>query len=70
MAEKFMVLQPPSCTSSRPDGSGDYHIEEFTNEKEALDFFKAAKSVATQGLAKKMRCLKYVEIEGTLPRRP
>lgn len=60
---KFMVLQPPSCTSSQPDGSGDYHVEEFNKEEDALAFFKAAKSLATPGLAKKMRCIKYVEIE-------
>lgn len=60
----FMVLQPPSCNSSQPDGSGDYHVEEFGDEAAALAFCKAARSVATPSHAKKIRVLRYVELLG------
>jgi len=59
--KKYMVLQPPG--NIIPDGSGDYHIDEFGYDKEkALNFFRAAKSVSQRFYSKKIRCLEYEEL--------
>jgi hypothetical protein len=62
MTTKFMVLQPQFGIGVLPDGSGEYHIDEFgDNKEEALAYYEAAKSVSTPGHAKKIRLIEYLE---------
>lgn len=59
---KYMVLLPNIGSLILPDGSGDYHVDEFDSVQEALKYVEAARSVSSIGHAKKIRCIEYREV--------